>query len=990
MQQTTSPFYKTEWSVRFLRHLLLVLSAVSCKSELKVTTSGGKNAGSCKSTSTTNCDTATNLKWSETSPVSGLQAKATWTPAADSKLLKQKIQFYTGASCNQTSGSEIEISGAATATYTLTVTTSQVVTYKIISQFAATSTTSDCSAAMTFVAPSTSASVTPSTSASSDTTAPTISSITTKSTMNSTASAAITFTISDNTTLACTSQYLSMTSSNTTVVANSSVTWSGTSPNCSAVITPEAGATGTPTITFTVTDSAGLNASTSFSFYVTSAFALGQTTTTDIDGFINGLGSPMQILKSGAKWLILDTGAHRINIYNSEPQIGSVPDVVIGQTSTLGVFANQGQSNVASSSTLSSPSSMAIYGPGIIVADTGNHRILIWNSIPTNSGASADIVIGQSDFTSRSCNQGGSASSSTLCSPRGIKIVGSKLIAVDSTNTRVLIWNTVPTTNNASASVVVGQSNFTNTAGSYTASTFGTAYDVESDGTKLLVADLMGSRILIFNTIPTSNGASADVVVGQSNFTSSSFGTSSQTLYLPQNISFDGTRMMVSDTNNSRLLVWNSIPTTNNAAANFVIGQANMTAYATSPVLGNSATVAPSASTFGGYGKASLIDSKLYVADYFNARILIFTSPISSDGQAANAVLGQPDLQSHLLFNHLGSYASLGHSQGYNYLSSDGTSLFLADYSNHRVMIWDSIPSSYNTPPNVILGQTSLGQRRNGSNSVTSTNFLFPVGTVKIGTKFVASEFANARVMIWNTMPTSNNQSASVVLSAPDFTTPGSGGLSAQDIGAPGSLATDGTKLFLLDLANSRVMVWNTVPTVNYTAANYAIGQPNLTTGNTGTTASTLNGPFSISIAGTKLFIADSGNNRVMVYNTLPTASGASANFALGQPNLTSGTANNGGISASTLSNPRGVYSDGTRVFVADTGNNRILVWNTMPTTSGQPADTVIGQPDFTSSSFSYSNINHLTYNNPHSVYYTGSKLLIGDFLKRVVFLNYP
>jgi hypothetical protein len=53
---------------------------------------------------------------------------------------------------------------------------------------------------------------------------------------------------------------------------------------------------------------------------------------------------------------------------------------------------------------------------------------------------------------------------------------------------------------------------------------------VYTDGNKLFVADILNQRVLIFNSIPTSNGASADVVVGQPNFTSNSSGTTANTL----------------------------------------------------------------------------------------------------------------------------------------------------------------------------------------------------------------------------------------------------------------------------------------------------------------------------------------------------------------------------------------------------------------------------------------------------------------------------
>ena len=40
--------------------------------------------------------------------------------------------------------------------------------------------------------------------------------------------------------------------------------------------------------------------------------------------------------------------------------------------------------------------------------------------------------------------------------------------------------------------------------------------------------------------------------------------------------------------------------------------------------------------------------------------------------------------------------------------------------------------------------------------------------------------------------------------------------------------------------------------------------------------------------------------------------------------------------------------TNSTRLLVADTNNSRVLVWLTFPTTNGQAADFVLGQPDFT------------------------------------------
>ena len=69
---------------------------------------------------------------------------------------------------------------------------------------------------------------------------------------------------------------------------------------------------------------------------------------------------------------------------------------------------------------------------------------------------------------------------------------------------------------------------------------------------------------------------------------------------------------------------------------------------------------------------------------------------------------------------------------------------------------------------------------------------------------------------------------------------------------------------------------------------------------------------------------------------------------------VTSGTDGNNNptypvLCASTLSFPRYALSDGTHLFIADGGNDRVLVYNTIPTKSGVAADAVLGQADFTS-----------------------------------------
>src|SRR5208282_2079126 len=79
----------------------------------------------------------------------------------------------------------------------------------------------------------------------------------------------------------------------------------------------------------------------------------------------------------------------------------------------------------------------------VYVSDYNNNRVLGWNDVATlTNGETADLVIGQPDFTSSAPNNGGE-SASTLDLPQGVVVDGSgNLYVADFGNNRVLEYNT--------------------------------------------------------------------------------------------------------------------------------------------------------------------------------------------------------------------------------------------------------------------------------------------------------------------------------------------------------------------------------------------------------------------------------------------------------------------------------------------------------------------------------------------------------------------
>jgi hypothetical protein len=114
---------------------------------------GNSTESSCSSAlaiDTSAPSAATPLSWSQSSPYAGTSVTAAWTKSDDDEdLSNQKIQFYTGASCNTESGSLIDLASASTQTRAFTGVDGTTYTYKVTSFDAAgNSTVSACSSVL--------------------------------------------------------------------------------------------------------------------------------------------------------------------------------------------------------------------------------------------------------------------------------------------------------------------------------------------------------------------------------------------------------------------------------------------------------------------------------------------------------------------------------------------------------------------------------------------------------------------------------------------------------------------------------------------------------------------------------------------------------------------------------------------------------------------------------------------------------------------------
>ncbi len=99
-----------------------------------------------------------------------------------------------------------------------------------------------------------------------------------------------------------------------------------------------------------------------------------------------------------------------------------------------------------------------------------------------------------------------------------------------------------------------------------------------------------------------------------------------------------------------------------------------------------------------------------------------------------------------------------------------------------------------------------------------------------------------------------------------------------------------------------------------------------------------------------KLIVADAWNHRVLIWPSIPTVHSQPADVVVGQENFTNTKPNRAGIGADpgadTLYWPYGVWSQNNCLWIADTGNRRVLYFENLPLENGAQADAVIGQPD--------------------------------------------
>lgn len=320
----------------------------------------------------------------------------------------------------------------------------------------------------------------------------------------------------------------------------------------------------------------------------------------------------------------------------------------------------------------------------LIVSDTGQNRVFIWNQIPTESQVSPDVVIGQADSFQTGRNIDQKSVNTGLQYPSGIWSDGVRLAIADAWNHRVLLWNQMPTGERQPADVVLGQNNLEGNlanrfgvGSSPTADSLYWPYGITSDGQNLWIADTGNRRILHFEEWPRHNGSPASQVLGQTDFHSREYDPRFFTWPYTLSINEQG-QMAVADTQSFRVGVWNDWNMAKKHAANFWIGQSDHDRAEP-----NKNKARPSADTLNWNYHCCFHQKGLWVADTANSRVLYY-----KPGEVkASYFLGTTSFESPGEFD---TQKTENHSRTYwpFCLSIHDQQLAVADTGNHRIILY--------------------------------------------------------------------------------------------------------------------------------------------------------------------------------------------------------------------------------------------------------------------------------------------------------------
>lgn len=702
---------------------------------------------------------------------------------------------------------------------------------------------------------------------------------------------------------------------------------------------------------------------------------------------------------------VVDAGNHRVLAWKNAAafESGARADLVLGQrdlTSTNGLGPGTGFT-----SGLFGPTSVAIDTQGnVFVADSGNNRILRYPkpfAQPEGQVQTADLVIGQTSLNSRFANRATSAGANQAPTANTIRTNGfgtggiqsatltfdaqGNLWFSDSGNHRILRYpaasvsgaaNLSSGTSSVSADIaadlVLGQPDFntavanqgrvTQPAGqtldrlSKSSFRFGGPLAFDASGNLFFADDL--ARVLVWNP-PFESNRPASRILGiylqkpgtalppAVNDTTFGYSLNGNTFNGgPQGLFCVGDYLFVSDTVHNRIVRFDPVATW---APEDIVGfsySPRMTAVFGQPDFNSrepngGSTLEPSNTSVSGPLAGAYWNGHLFLVDNRNNRVLdlAYASGENLLG-AASRVLGQYDFPFRaanliegrefasgtlpvLLANGNVSFLTLGPSAALDRTSSP-PHLYVADTGNNRILaFYDARRVKFGDPADLIIGQVSptrnlVNSPYNDVSKPTATGLLLPASvTVDAEGNVWVADTGNGRVLRFPRPfdRWGDTQTADLVLGQPDTETAPLPEVRRDRLYRPSSIAFTGQgNLVVSDLALARVLMFS-APFSSGAAATLVLGQPDDATATPGNGEAQMNLPLGVAVdTDDRLYVADTGNDRLLIFGRVTTQTdGAAAGLILP---LNAQGATPAGVTVSSLTG---------QIWIPDIRGNRVL-----------------------------------------------------------------
>ncbi len=255
------------------------------------------------------------------------------------------------------------------------------------------------------------------------------------------------------------------------------------------------------------------------------------------------------------------------------------------------------------------------------------------------------------------------------------------------------------------------------------------------------------------------------------------------------------------------------------------------------------------------------------------------------------------------------------------------------------MLIWRRPPEGPGDPADIVLGQrdgTAVLANR-GADRPRADSLNWPYGVAAIGDRLLVCDTGNRRVLVW-TDPEATGQPADLVLGQTSF---GCRDENAGDAVSAGSMRWPHAAvrwrghLAVADAGNNRIMLWDGFPEAHGQPADAVLGQADFAgcdhnLGRYYPSDGSLNMPYAATVAGDRLIVGDTANSRLIGFGTPGTA--APADWLTGQPDFAAKGDNRWGLATrDSLCWPYGLASSGRTIGIADSGNNRVLLWDLAP-----------------------------------------------------------